>query len=145
MTKINGAGVSLASLNARVAGEVPFKFAYVGPDGNETGIIFEVIGGHSETVQNKVNSLLNEKRRQEAIREASANPARPGDAAIPIEDDIAFTQRLAAVRLVGWSGITDPWTPELAYLLCSSNPDIADQVLKASNKLSNFMKASAPA
>lgn len=145
MTKINGKSVSLASLDARKASETPFTFDYVGPDGLETGIRLSVLGGQSATVQSAVNALINGRRRQEAIRDADANAARPGDNITTVEDDIAFGQRLAAVRLVGWEGIDEDWTPDLALLLCQTNADIAAEVLKQSNKLGNFTKASRPA
>ena len=145
MTKINGTGVSLASLNARAASETPYTFNYVGPDGIESGLRLSVLGGQSATVQSAVNALINARRREEAVQAAEANAARPGDAITPVESDILFGQRLAAVRLVGWEGIDEEWTPDLALLLCQTNADIAAEVLKQSNKLGNFTKASRPA
>jgi hypothetical protein len=145
MTKINGTGVSLASLDARKASETPYLFEYVGPDGVESGIRLGVLGGQSSTVTKATNLLLNERRRQEAIRDAEANAARPGDNITPVESDILFGQRLAAIRLVAWEGIDEDCTPENALLLCQTNADIAAEVLKQSNKIGNFTKASRPA
>jgi hypothetical protein len=62
----------------------------------------------------------------------------------PIEDDVAFGQRLAAARICGWRGITEDFTPDLALRLCQSNPEVSAQVVEASNTLSNFMKVSPP-
>lgn len=138
-------GVSLASLDARKASAAAFEFEYIGPDGAGTGIMLKVIGAQSAEVTEGTNRLVNERRRQEAIRAAEATASRPGDAIIPVEDDIAFGQRLSAMRLVGWDGIADPWSAENALLLCQSNPDIASQVLAQSNKLGNFIKASSGA
>ncbi len=152
MTKTTG--VSLASLNARKAADVPTEFEYV-LEGKPTGLFFKVLGGQSASVTQTVNRLVNERRKEEAVKAAQATEA----VFTPIEDDIAFGQGLAAVRLVGWrkpgeteglapdqverfQGIEDDWSAEAALKLCQSNPDIAFQVNAASNKLSNFIKAS---
>jgi hypothetical protein len=60
----------------------------------------------------------------------------------PVEDDIAFGQRLSAARLVGWRGIKQAYTPDLALKLCQSNAELSSQVLAASNDLGNFTPAS---
>lgn len=152
MTKTTG--VSLASLNARKAAEVPIEFEYV-LEGKPTGLFFKVLGGQSTQVTQTVNRLVNERRKEEAAKAVQATEAT----FTPVEDDIAFGQRLSAVRLVGWrkpgetqglaadqverfQGIEDDWSAEAALTLCQTNPDIAAQVLTASNKLSNFIKAS---
>ena len=137
--------VSLSSLNTRQASEQPFWFDYVGPDGEATGIRFGVLGSQGYTVQRAINEAVNQRRRKEAIREAEGASASPADQVTPIEDDIAFGQRLAAVRLIGWEGIEDPFTPENALLLCQTNPEIAAEVTKQSNRVGNFTKASAKA
>lgn len=157
MTK--NAGDSIAALNTRKAAETPFQFEATGPDGKPSGHWLKVLGGQSETVVKASNALINARRREEAERTAQAATGRPGDNVTPVEDDIAFGQRLSAVRLVGWRGpeesddltpeekqrfrgISDGYTPELALILCQTNPDYAAQVLLQSNKTANFTKAS---
>lgn len=135
-------GVSLASLNMRKASEEPFKFEYIGPDGSNSGITLHVLGGHSDTVNNEVNRLLNERRRKEAAAQARQRTGRKEEGFTPVEDDIAFAQRLNAVRLVGWEGITEPWSQENALELIRINPHLADQVAEASGDLSNFTQSS---
>lgn len=141
MTKTT-AGVSFASLNARKLGETPFEFEFIGSDGSETGIRFSVLGAQSATVQSAVNALMDERKRKDAIREMEAMGARPGDNLVPHEDEVTFGRRLAAVRLVGWSGLDVDYTPALAMELCSVNADVAAQVIAQSNRLANFTKAS---
>ena len=134
--------VSLASLNARKAGETPFAFNLIGPDGKETEIVLKVLGAQSDAVTRLTSQLINTRRREEAERAAQASSNRPGDAITPVEDDVVFGQRLAAVRLVGWEGIEEPWSPDLALQLCQMNSDIAAQVTAQSNKTANFINAS---
>lgn len=133
---------SLASLNSRKASETPYKFELLEADGSASGVIVHVIGGQSRTVADETNRLVNERRRQEAIRAADAPANRPGDAITPVEDDIAFGQRLAAVRLVGWEGIEEAFSPAGALELCQINPDYAAQITTQSNRLANFISAS---
>ena len=156
---MTGSVVSLADLDARKASDVPFEFEYIGPSGKPSSLWFKVLGAQSETVQQETNRLVNERRRQEAVRitKASRSGRNADPDPIPIEDDIAFTQRLNAARLVGWRGegevdglsaieverfrpITDPYTPDNALRLIRTNPDIGDQVFEQSGKLDNFLR-----
>lgn len=153
------AGDSIADLNARKAAETPFEFEATGPDGKPSGHWFSVIGGQCYTVVTATQQLVNARRSQDAERDAKASLSRPGDNIVPVEDDVAFGQRIAAVRLVGWRGpgdtqgldaeqlerfrgISDPFSPALALVLCQTNPDYAAQFTIKSNQTANFIKAS---
>jgi len=139
------AGLSLADLNARQHGAEAFEFEYLLQDGSGSGVFLSVLGAQSEKVTGEINRLVNERRKKEQVQAARNAGSRAASAEfIPVEDDIAFGQRLSAVRLVGWRGITDPFTPENALALCQSNADVAAQVLEASNETANFLKLSSP-
>jgi len=130
--------ISLDALNARQHSEEAFEFNYVGPRGNATSIFFSVLGEHSERVRSASNELLNEQRRTAAQREASATSAI--EAVEPVEESTVLGQKLAAVRLVGWRGIQEEFTPARALALCQSNSHVAGQVLAQSRRLENFIK-----
>lgn len=135
MTKTQG--VSLASLSASTS--AAFEFEYVTPAGKHTGIFFQVLSGQSETVTAEINKLVNQRRQAEAAQAAlGGRDART--AFTPVEDDVAFGQRLAAVRLVGWRGIEEEFSPERALQLCQSNADIAAQITEKSSNVGNFMR-----
>lgn len=140
-TEAASALVTLDDLNAEAACEVPFEFPFIGSKGEETGIFLQVLGGESETVKAATNKLMNERRRQEAIVAAQTRPGRVAPIT-PAEDDIAFGKKLSAVRLVGWRGIKEPHSPELALKLVTKNDEISAQVLEQSNKTANFTKPS---
>ncbi|MDP3855337.1 hypothetical protein [Phenylobacterium sp.] len=140
MTKI--ANLSLADLDARKASEGAFEFEYLQPDGETSGVFFSVLGGQSKIVQDEANRLINERRRKEAVQAAQAKTSRNTETYTSVENDVEFGQRLAAVRVVGWRGIKETFSPELALALCRSNQDIASQVLERSNDMANFMKPS---
>lgn len=139
MTKVDE--FSLSDLNARKQADTPFEFPFLRPDGTKTGVTLLVLGAQSETVMNETNRIINERRATDAQRELMQTGigAPP---VTPVEVDIEFTQKLTAVRLVGWKGIKEPWSKENALLLIKSNPQLADQVTKQSANIGNFTGAS---
>lgn len=134
--------LSLADLDARTASERAYEFEFtIGGEG--TGFFISVLGQHCESIASQLNAEINGRRRKLAV--AAARNAKSRAEAVEfdlIEDDIAFGQRLAAIRIVGWRGIVEDYTPERALFLCQKNPQLAEQVLEASNDLANFMKPS---
>ncbi|MFY8164135.1 MAG: hypothetical protein ACOVKC_07855 [Brevundimonas sp.] len=141
------ASVSLKSLDARAASETPFKFPFLDANGEETGVVLHVLGGQSKAVTEQVNRMMNDRRKATSIRELAAKTGGRKQVAEfeLVEDDIEFGQLVASVRLVGWDGIDEPYTPELAHELICSNIDVANQVAEQSGNMANFMKASSPA
>lgn len=131
--------LSLADLDLRAASDATFEFEYIGTNGAGTGVFLTILGEHSEKVTTAVNAMINERRRMDATREANATT--PADNIMPVEDDVAFGQRVAAVRLVGWRGIQEDFTPERGLQLCRSNPPAAAQIMTKSRQLQNFTKA----
>ena len=135
--------LSLDQLDATKASATAFEFEYIDTSTGEcTGVFLSVLGSESEIVSAEVAKLINERRRKQAAREVQQ---KIGTGTKPvefesIESDIEFGQRLAAVRLVGWRGISEPFTPENALRLCSNNRDIAAQITTHSDAISNFMK-----
>lgn len=133
----------LDDLNIVQAAETPFEFEYIKPDGSNSGIFLSVLGGHSDKVRSVAAELINARRQKQAAREvqkARSGRNTPSAEFDTVESDIEFGQRLAAVRLVGWRGIKQPWSPEGAAKLCKINPLIADQVMQASDDVANFTK-----
>lgn len=135
MTKA-AATFSLDDLNVRAAHADAFPMPYLLPDGAKSGVVIQVLGSQSEAVQAATSRLLNERRK----RDFQAARKGGGVDFTPVEDDVEFGQKAAAARIAGWEGITEPYTPELALKLCQINPDIAAQVMEASNEAGNFTK-----
>ena len=134
---------SLDQLDATSASKKAFEFEYRDPStGDGTGLFFSVLGSESEVVTAEVARLINERRRKEAAREVNRKIGVGAKATEHdlFESDIEFGQRLAAVRLVGWRGITEPFTSENAMRLCKSNRDIAKQITDQSDTVGNFIK-----
>jgi hypothetical protein len=140
MTK---ATLSLADLNARAASNKGYEFEYL-LGGEPTGFFITVLGANADAVAATINAEVNAMRRREQFAAARRAKARQSDVPEfePIEEDIASGQRLAAVRICGWRGVTEPYSPEAALALCQSNPDVCVQVIAASSALENFLKPS---
>lgn len=122
--------------------QTPFDLKIIKRDGSEDGLVLQVLGSESETVQAEINRLVNDRRKKMAQAEAMANRVGVGATPVtPIEDDIAFGHRLAAARVVGWN-LKTPFSAEGALKLVSRHADISKQVIDASNAVENFTQAS---
>jgi hypothetical protein len=133
--------ISIAALNVSTAGEKAHEFEYISPDGTGSGVFLSVLGGESATVQAVVNKMVNDRRKQQT----KAASSRGGQEFVPIESDIEFGQKLTAVRLVGWRGITEDYSPELALELVKGNARLAEQVTSESNEAINFLPSKSKA
>ena len=133
---------SLDDLDATRASSEAFEFEYINPAGDATGIFLKVLGSQCETVTKEIAKLVNERRRKEAAREIQRKVG-VGAKVVEfetMESDVEFGQRLAAVRLVGWRGIQEAWSPENALRLCRTNRHVAAQVTSQSDEMANFMQ-----
>lgn len=137
--------LSFDDLDAKKAGETPHEMEYLRPDGSGTGFFLQVLGSQCQSVQDAIAKETNERSRKEKLAEVMrGRSGNPDVHFTPLEDMIAFTRRLAAIRISGWRGMKEPYTPELALKLCQHNQELSQQVLDASNYLGNFMKVPSP-
>jgi hypothetical protein len=154
-------GQDFTAVDTRQANEVPYEIE-LHDDGEPNGLFVRVLGQHCDTVSEAINREVNERRRKLAIQAARAAKARPDSAEFEsVESDIAFGQRLSAVRihsfrkvgdteglapeqLLRFRGDTADYTPARGLVFCQKNPEYASQILEASNSAANFMKVSSP-
>tara|TARA_R110000772_G_C13310282_1_gene440288 strand:+ start:21902 stop:22324 length:423 start_codon:yes stop_codon:yes gene_type:complete len=131
---------SIDDLDATKLGETPFDFEFMNQDGTGTGIILSVLGSEVERVQKVIAELINERRKKEAVRKMNESFRNKKTAEFePLESDLEFGQRLAAIRLVGWKNLIEDWSPEEALRLCRKNKEVAAQVTEASDNSGNFL------
>ena len=130
---------SLEDFDLCAASDRPVEMEYVGPNGEKTGFVLQVLGAHSEAVTRLTKELENENRRRKALAEMRRQRGKAGELEYtPIEEDIDYVQKLQAVRIAGWRGVRDEYTPERAVSICKRNPHLAQQVLDFSADLGNF-------
>jgi hypothetical protein len=127
---------SLADFNIVKKCEGAVEFEPIDEFGKGLGIKLSVLGSHAPAVQKWINKELNNRRHAEAMQ---AKRGKSADVR-PIEEDIEFGIEVVAIRIVGWSGLTEECTPENALLLCQTNPDICAQVREFSEKTTNFTR-----
>lgn len=133
--------LSIDDLDAEAAAEKGFEFEFINADGSASGIFFTVLGGEAAAVRAATNDLMDERRRRDAVLEAQTRAGKPK----PITksaDDVLFGKKLAAIRLVGWRGLKEPYSPDLALKLCVKNSEVSAQVMAASENQANFTQPS---
>lgn len=129
---------SLDDLDVTKACEQQYEFEVRDEStGKGIGLFLTVIGGHAERITEFTKKSLNDRRMAEAMA-AKRDPRGKEVRIVPIEEDLQFSTELVAMRIVGWRGIKEPYTPEGAVKLCTINPLIKEQVLAASDNLKNF-------
>jgi hypothetical protein len=129
--------ISLSSLNVVKASETAQKLEIIDEEtGALTGIVLDVIGSNSDKIQKIITKVANAKRQADKLAEKKGKDAPVSK----VEDDIEFIQELTAARIVGWSGIEEPYSVENALELIKINPVIREQVTTFSDNVSNFVK-----
>ena len=130
--------LSLNDLDVSKACETAFEFEVKDEvTGKGTGLFLSVIGGHSQRILDYSKKELNARRLAEAMQERR-DPRGKNPKVVSVEDDIEFSTALVAMRVVGWRGIEEPYSPENALRLCTINPPIKEQILAMSEDLRNF-------
>lgn len=128
---------SLADLDAEKACSTPYEFEYLNAEGEGTGVFFSVLGAESETVRAEVSRQIDEERKRTIEHRLRGKRDAP---MVTLDQQIENGRKLAAVRLVGWRGITDTYSKENGLKLCMSNASIAQQINNKSDDAGNFMK-----
>lgn len=126
--------LSLADFNASAKCENAFEFAFLDEFGEETPWKIKVIGDQSTQVKRTINAKINNKRKQEAFLTEKGRKVPLDD----IEDLIAENIDMLAACIVGWSGIVEEYTPELARQALENNKSLIEQVKEASENIKNF-------
>src|SRR5690606_12097020 len=111
--------LSLADLDVTKKCEQGFEFEYIDKaTGKGTGFFLTVIGAHAPAVTGFSLKYLNERRAYDAMNERRGKQAKVR----PIEEDIEFSTEMTAIRVIGWRGIKEEYSPENAIALCRGNP-----------------------
>ena len=135
--------ISLDDLDLVSQSSQAHEFRYIKADGTKTEIFFSVLGGNADVVRAEAEELIDARRKKAAYREWQKSKSGRNNSEPEFDktaDDVAFGQRLAAVRLVGWRGIKEPFSVEGAVRLCKMNPHVAAQVMEQSDDVANFTK-----
>ena len=126
--------ISLAELDLNSQCSESFEFQVDDERGIPTDIYISVLGEHAPSVQKWLYKQINARRRQEALKERQGKKADVRDT----REDAEFGAEMMSKRIVGWRGITEDFSPDLALKLCMQNTLITDQVREHSEDMGNF-------
>lgn len=104
-------------------------------EGKGLGVFLTILGEQSDIVEKFITELA-DKRATEAFK-AQKNGRPAVNAQQFLDDEVAS----AAVRVTGWRGLREPFTPENLQRLLRSNRRVVRQILVASSDDTFFTKA----
>lgn len=129
--------LSLADFNASAKCENAFEFAYLDEFGEPTPWKIKVIGDQAPQVKRAIYAKINQKRRQEEFLRKKGKDVPLDD----IEDLIDDNFDSLAACIVGWSGIAEEYSPELALQALKNNKSLVEQVKTNTENIQNFLKS----
>lgn len=99
-----------------------------------SGVTLEILGRHADKVDKWVNKLVNANTREAQIA------ARQGKTVDAKSLDEIRDQNIegALVRVVGWSGVAQPYSEGLLKAALLRNPHWVFQIINQSDNLGNF-------
>ncbi len=135
-------GLSLDDIEKQVSAADAVDLEPFLPNGEPSGITLLVRSDQNPVVVAGIDALMNARRRKELLTEAKARASRPGEQFITSEEDGEHVRKLTAVRLAGWKGLDDPFTPENAVRLLKLAPTFISQILNKAAELGSFTTTS---
>lgn len=134
--------MDISKLDLTTTSEQGYEFEYIPEStGIGEGFFITVLGKHADTVKDWTRKAVNNMRDRERML------AKKGkDDYRKVEEDEQFAIQSAAIRIIAWRGITEGGKPlefskEKAVQICTINPDVRDQVIEASDLMTNFTKS----
>ncbi|HYE46220.1 MAG TPA: hypothetical protein VEA44_10660 [Caulobacter sp.] len=135
---------SVDDILRKVAGDEAAELPIYNNKGDPTGIVFLVKSDQAPGVKEALTALGDGRRRKENMLAAQAQKARPGhEPFITVEEDAEFVRQAAVVRLAGWRGIKDEFSPATALKLLAGVPAWATQINQKAQELAGFTTDSA--
>lgn len=131
--------LDLKANDPSVIAEAGYEFEILLPTGTPTGAKIRVRGENAKTVRDYGRRVFQERQMQAQV--AKRRGKEPED--LTLEDAEKLSVEGAAVRVISWEGIAEdkkevPCTPENVKRILKDYPFIREQVMEASNDISNF-------
>jgi hypothetical protein len=135
MTKTTEKLLSLDDFDLSTASDTPFDLEVLNTKGVKTALTLQVLGSESEKVQEWTNRQANRIRTQATQKSVTGK-----EKVRTAEEDDEYIIESAVVRVIGWSGLAEPFNKENVTRLMARNVHARMQVLQASNELGNYSK-----
>jgi hypothetical protein len=129
--------VDILSFNAVKESEQGYDLAMKTTDGQDTGVIFTIIGKYSDPVQKWTKRIFTEYQREvEIARRKNREPA-------PKSLDEMREQNVegAMVRVIGFKNVKQEFSKEVLKEVLLNNPHWIDAIIDESDNAANFTKA----
>src|SRR5690625_3381017 len=127
--------ISIKDINTRAYASRGHEFELEYRKGQGVGVFLTVLGDQAQAVEDFEVDLA-EKRLQESLESAQDGKSTTRSTRQTMLDNI----ERALIRITGWRGVEEEFSPGLARNFLSNNPDFVDQVLAESRKRGNFTK-----
>jgi L-alanine-DL-glutamate epimerase-like enolase superfamily enzyme len=106
-----------------------------GPDNiTSTGVKVRVLGKHSDVVQDWTSKVVNQMVRDAEYQKRRGKTAEPQT----VEEIRENNRKGAVIRVTGWEGVKQDFSPELLDKVLQRNPHWIDQIIEASDDVKNF-------
>ncbi len=127
--------VDILSFDAVKESEAGFDLNMKSTDGTDTSIKFKVLGRHADIVQSFSKKWFAKLQREEIMAKKRGKEVETN-----IEELKQQSLDSAAIRVIGWENVTQPFTQDLLKQVLVKNPHWVDAILEASNDDANFTK-----
>lgn len=129
--------VDITAFNAVKEAEIAMTLSMKTTDGQDTGVVFLVLGRYAEPVQKWSKRIFAEYQRENDIAK------RKGKEAASKSIDELREQNIegAMVRVTGWQGVKQEYSKDILKLAFEANPHWVDAVIEESDNAANFTKA----
>lgn len=104
----------------------------------ETGVTFHVLGSHADAVKEHFKKKTKSFMSRSAIAEKQGKTEEFSEKLVDAKDQNEVEG--AAVRVTGWSGVKQVFSPELLKQVLARNPHWITQIVKFSENIGNFTK-----
>jgi hypothetical protein len=129
--------IDITSFNAIKDSEQGYDLEMKTPDGQDTGIIFTILGKYAEPVQKWSKKVFTEYQRDLDIAKRKGKEPEQKS----IDELRAQNIEGAIVRVIGWKNVKQEFSAELLQTVLVNNPHFVDQIVEESDNAGNFTKA----
>ena len=126
--------LSVFDFNEKSACENYVEMPYLDSSGKETGMVVHVIGAQAQTVRDMLTKCENK-------RKAIMFPPHGKGRDLTNEEQREININGHACRVVGWSGVEETYSHELAVKICDNNVSFYTQVVECSENITLFTQS----
>lgn len=129
--------IDITSFNAVKESEHGYDLAMKTTDGQDTGVVFVIIGRYSDPVQKWTKRIFAEYQREAEIakRKGKEPPAKS------IDELREQNLEGAMVRVTGWKNVKQDFSKDVLKQALENNPHWVDAIIEESDNAANFTKA----